>query len=573
MPDVSRVILDSLGSEGVSVFFMVPGKMINGFMSNYRAAEPGNHPRIAPVIAAAEGGAAAMADGYARAAETFGVVVALDGPGVANAVGGLVNAAADRSPVLLLSGHVPTGFDAHDALQDVTPTGLDIAAMLTPVTSSALQVRDARHPIRYWNRTLRKLVEQPTRPAYLSYAADVLFAETREPALATGSLSGPRVIGDRRDLDRVVSVLNRSGSVAVLLGSHAGNKAVRRLMTRLSEVYGIPVGCTVDAKGAFTETHPNSLGVYGYSGNPRAIDLFTRQPPETVLLLGCRPSQWNTNGWDPAIGGARHVIEVTSDLEDLGNFAPGSDTLVWDEESFLRHWESTLRETAEAGAVFPDNARLRERAARTPLHEPLPDADPAHALHPARAVRMLNTWLPDRVCVVDSGNHRSFATHYWTTAVDAGFHSSTSMGVMGWAFGAAIGVSFAREKPCLVITGDGCALMNGMEIQTAVRYGRDIVYAIFDNSSYGATYMNNKQNLPELSVLPGHDWAKFAEAVGANGFRVNSADELDTVLQKIKDVHGVHVLHILVDRDAATPARTYRANLKAFEQAKSGSGA
>lgn len=572
MPNVSRVILDSLGDEGVSVFFMVPGKMINGFMSNYRAAEPENHPRIAPVIAAAEGGAAMMADGYARAAERFGVVIALDGPGVANAVGGLVNAAADRSAVLLLSGHVPTGFDAHDALQDVTPTGLDIAAMLTPVTSSALQVRDRRHPVRYWNRTLRKLVEQPSRPAYLSYAADVLVAETTESALATGSLSDPRVIGDRREIDRVVSVLNGSRSVAVLLGSHADKKAVRRLVTRLSDRHGIPVGCTVDAKGAFPETHPNSLGVYGYSGNPRAIELFTRQPPETVLLLGCRPTQWNTNGWDPAIGGARHVIEVTSDLEDVGGFAPGSDTLVCDEEAFLRHWADSLRETAPAEGVFPDNADLRERAARSPLHEPVPD-DPTHAPHPAHVVRTLNRWLSDRVCVVDSGNHRSFATHYWTTDIDAGFYSSTSMGVMGWAFGAAIGVSFAREERCLVITGDGCALMNGMEIQTAVRYRRNIVYAVFDNSSYGATYMNNKQNLPELSVLPVHDWAKFAESVGANGFRVTSLDELDTVVQKIKDVDGVHVLHILVDRDAATPARTYRANLKAFELTKSGSEA
>ncbi|MFI9254261.1 thiamine pyrophosphate-binding protein [Streptomyces sp. NPDC053069] len=572
MPDVARVILDSLGDEGVSVFFMVPGKMINGFMSNYRAAEPENHPRVSPVIAAAEGGAAMMADGYARAAETFGVVIALDGPGVANTVGGLVNAAADRSAVLLLSGHVPTGFDAHDALQDVTPTGLDIAAMLTPVTSSALQVRDRRHPVRYWNRTLRKLVEQPSRPAYLSYAADVLAAETTETAVSTGSLSRPRVVGDRREIDRVVSALNGSRSVAVLLGSHANKKAVRRLLTGLSDTYGIPVGCTVDAKGAFTETHPNSLGVYGYSGNPRAIELFTRQPPETVLLLGCRPSQWNTNGWDPGIGDARHVVEVTSDLEDIGCFAPGSDTLVCDEETFLQHWAESLREAAAAGPVFPDNADLRARAARIPLHDPVPD-EPTDAPHPARAVRILNRWLSDRVCVVDSGNHRSFATHYWTTDIDAGFHSSTSMGVMGWAFGAAIGVSFAREEPCLVITGDGCALMNGMEIQTAVRYRRNIIYAVFDNSSYGATYMNNKQNLPELSVLPGHDWAKFAESVGANGYRVTSLDELDTVVQKVKDVDGVHVLHVLVDRDAATPARTYRANLKAFERAKSGSEA
>ncbi|WP_260639550.1 thiamine pyrophosphate-binding protein [Streptomyces angustmyceticus] len=569
MPNVAREILDSLWDEGVSTFFMVPGKMINAFMSSYRAADQEGNPRISPVVAAVEGGAAMMADGYARASEKFGAVIALDGPGVANTVGGLVNAHADRSPVLLLSGHIPTGFDAHDALQDVTPTGLDMAAMLTPVTSSALQVRNAAHPIRYWDITLKKLVECPTRPAYLSYPADVLFAEPAESAVRTRSLSVPRLMCDEEDLSRTVATVNASSSVAVLVGSHANNREVRALLTRLSDSHDVLVGSTVDAKGAFTESHPNNVGVFGYSGNLRAIDLFTRQPPETVLLLGCRPSQWNTNAWDARLSSARNVIEVTSSIEDIGNFAPGSQTLLCDELTFLETWESSLTED-----TFKENRGLCERVRSTPLHEAVPDAPEETApLHPARAVQCLNSWLADRVCVVDSGNHRSFATHYWTTHIDAGFHSSTSMGVMGWAFGAAIGVSFARNEPCLVISGDGCALMHGMEIQTAVRYRRNIIFAIFDNSSYGATYMNNKNNLPELSVLPVHDWVKFAESMGASGFRATSLDELDTVVQKVKDADGVHVIHVMVDRDAATPAQSYRENLKSFEQSRSGSNA
>ncbi|MEW1655444.1 thiamine pyrophosphate-dependent enzyme [Streptomyces sp. NPDC093707] len=566
MPNVSRVILDSLGDEGISAFFMVPGKMINAYMSNYRQGDEQGHPRIAPVIAAAEGGAAAMADGYARASEKFGVAIALDGPGVANAVGGLVNAQADRSPVVLLSGHIPRGFDARDALQDVTPTGLDMAALLAPVTSSSLQVRSAGHPIRYWNTTLRSLAACPTRPVYLSYAADVLFAETDESAVSMRALTSSHTSCDQADLDRVITRINESASVAVLVGSHANKRDVRKLLTRLSESHDILVGSTIDAKGAFTESHPNSVGVFGYSANLRAVGLFARNPPETVLLLGCRPSQWNTNAWDPGLSGARNIIEVTSSIEDIGNFVPGSETLLCDELAFLRHWETTL-----AGTAFAGNAAVRERAETVPLHEPVPDD--VDALHPARAVQCLNKWLKDRVCIADSGNHRSFATHYWTTHIDAGFHSSTTMGVMGWAFGAAIGISYARQEGCLVITGDGCALMNGMEIQTAVRYRRNIIFAIFDNSSYGATYMNNKNNLPELSVLPAHDWVKFAESVGAAGFRVRTLDELDTVAQKIKDDDGVYVLHIMVDRDAGTPAQSYRENLTSFAKSRSGSDA
>ncbi|MGW7578681.1 thiamine pyrophosphate-binding protein [Streptomyces sp. NPDC054765] len=261
-----------------------------------------------------------VADGYARASEKFGAVIALDGPGVANTVGGLVNTNAERSPVLLLSGHIPTGFDAHDALQGVTPTGLDMAAMLTPVTSSSLQARSAVQPIRYWNITLKKLVECPTRPAYLSYPADVLFAETAEPAVRTRTLSTPRLMCAQEELDRTIATISASASVAVLVGSNANKRDVRALLTRLSESHAVLVGSTVDAKGAFPESHPNNVGVFGYSGILRAIDRFTRQPPETVLL-GCRPSQWNTNAWGARLSGARNVIEVTSSIEDIGNFA------------------------------------------------------------------------------------------------------------------------------------------------------------------------------------------------------------------------------------------------------------
>ncbi len=562
MPNVSRVILDSLWAEGASAFFMVPGKQINAFMSNYRDGEYAGHPRISPVISAAEGGAAMMADGYARASERFGVVIALDGPGVANTVGGISTACADRSPVVLLSGHVPTGFDAHDALQDVTPTGLDTASVLRPLTSTSLQVRSAAHPIRYFDITLRKLVEQPTRPVYLSYAADVLFSETSDAPLRTNTLSKSHLICDPVDLQRVIGTVNASSSVAVLLGSQANKKAVRRLLTRLSEDHDILVGSTLDAKGAFTESHPNSVGVFGYSGNQRAHDLFMRNGPETALLIGCRPSQWNTNGW-AGVSGAENVIEVTSEVKDIGNFSPGSRTLLCDELTFLEHWEASLTEES-----FPGNADLRERVEQVRLHDDIPDE--GDAMSPAQAVRCLNSWLKDRICVADSGNHRSFATHYWTTDIDAGFYSTTNMGMMGWAFGAAVGISFARDEPCLVITGDGCTLMHGMEIQTAVRYRRNIIFAIFDNSSYGATHMNNIKNIPELSALPNHDWVKFAESMGATGFRVTSIGELDTVVQKIKDIDGVHVLHLVVDRDAPTPAGSYRSNLKAFEASNTG---
>ena len=94
--NLASYILRALCKEGIKYFFMVPGRLINPFMSCYT---PDNCEEIKPVIAAHESGAAMMADGYARGSEKFGVSIVLDGPGSANALGGVANSFSDNQPV------------------------------------------------------------------------------------------------------------------------------------------------------------------------------------------------------------------------------------------------------------------------------------------------------------------------------------------------------------------------------------------------------------------------------------------------------------------------------------------
>lgn len=167
---------------------------------------------------------------------------------------------------------------------------------------------------------------------------------------------------------------------------------------------------------------------------------------------------------------------------DLDFVIEADGAIVADEEIFLDALLETdaLRESREAGAGY-----IGELASR-PLfydYEPAPD----DRIHPADAVRAVHEVLGDRICIADSGNHRSFATHYWLTEIAQGFYSANTMCSMGWAIPASIGIHLARRAPCVVITGDGCMLMHGIEIQTAARYHADVVYVVFNNGYYGAT--------------------------------------------------------------------------------------
>jgi acetolactate synthase-1/2/3 large subunit len=138
---------------------------------------------------------------------------------------------------------------------------------------------------------------------------------------------------------------------------------------------------------------------------------------------------------------------------------------------------------------------------------------------------------------VDSGAHAFFAGHYWTAYEPGRFFSSIKyMGAMGWAIAAAMGAQLTRpDAPCVVVTGDGCMLMNGVEIQTAARYRIPLICVVFNNSAFGNPKLRADRISPamgQLHALPTHDWAKFAESIGALGITVDDPVDLTNAFER-----------------------------------------
>src|SRR5260364_401728 len=186
----AQYILDALFQEGIEYFFMVPGKMINAFMSCFNLEE---QERISPVVAAFEGGAMMMAEGYARASEKFGAAIVLDGPGIANTIGGVANAYADRYPVMLISGQIPKYYEMMGALQDSTQSGLDLAAVLKPITHTSYHIRHVENLPRYFKATVKSMYGHHKGPSHFSVAKDVLLEEVN----STYRPIDPGIVGNR----------------------------------------------------------------------------------------------------------------------------------------------------------------------------------------------------------------------------------------------------------------------------------------------------------------------------------------------------------------------------------------
>ncbi|WP_081463813.1 thiamine pyrophosphate-dependent enzyme [Candidatus Glomeribacter gigasporarum] len=344
--------------------------------------------------------------------------------------------------------------------------------------------------------------------------------------------------------------------MAILVGARANHKRVSEHLVKLSEKYNVLVASTVSSKGVFPENHRNYLGVYGYSGHRRAIETLLSNKIETLILLGFDTTQWTSLVWEEDIKKGKYLLQVGTDIKDLDFVIDIDSVIISDEAEFL----SFLERSGCLEKIKYANESLIKDLQTIPLFYEVV-RDKGSGIHPADAIQMINECLGDYICIADSGNHRSFTTHYWVSRGTNKFFSANTICPVGWAIPASVGISLARKDSCVVMTGDGCMLMHGIEIQTAARYKRDILYIVFNNSYYGATYFNNKRNIKEMSALPTHNWKKFSESLGLTGWRVNTLDELRSALKNKSEQSGTFLIDMICDHEPETPVSEYKARV------------
>ena len=165
-------ILDALALEEIDHLFMVPGGLVDPFLPAL-----GTQKASRPIVAAQEGGAACMADGYARASGKFGAALCIGGPGLANTVTALATAQSDGSPVLLMSGEVSTLVEGLGMFQDASPQTLDDVEIVKPVVRYSSSIDNPRNLPHLFKHAMLLLRTQPIGPVHVSLPQDILTGE------------------------------------------------------------------------------------------------------------------------------------------------------------------------------------------------------------------------------------------------------------------------------------------------------------------------------------------------------------------------------------------------------------
>ncbi|QRY50204.1 thiamine pyrophosphate-binding protein [Mycolicibacterium septicum] len=452
-------VVDYLAHAGVRHLFGVGGANIEDL---YDAAH--FHPGVTAVLAKHEFSAATMADGYSRARAGLGVVAATSGGASLNLIPGLGESLASRVPVLAVVGQPPSPQDGLGSFQDTSGRNgsLDAAALFTEVSVYCRRVLSPDDVLVELPRAVE--AARTGGPAVLLIPKDV--QQSMIAAAPVRQINGHRSPAEP-ELEVIADALVAvDGPITIIAGEHVARDDARAQLEELRLATGALIATAPDAK----DVSAADLGVTGVMGHRGVAEAIAGSA--LCLLVGTRLPLTARAGLDDALA----AVPIFS----IGPAVPYLPCRHVHTDELRRSLAQVTR--AVRGRSDP---RRQQVADRTPA-ELTPPAFDGAGIRYREAMQLLDETLPDDAdVVVDAGNTGASAIHHLPVRQSGRFVAALGMGGMGYSFGAAIGMAFARNnRRTVVIAGDGAFFMHGMEIHTAVQYRLPITFVLFNNNAH-----------------------------------------------------------------------------------------
>ena len=533
----SRALFEALKAEGVRHIFGIPGGAI---IPVYDALY--DEHEIVHILTRHEQAAAHAADGYARALGKPGVCMTTSGPGATNLTTGILNAYMDSSPVVAISGQVPTKTLGTDAFQEA-----DMLSVMLPVTKHNFIVHTVEELPATIRLAFRTAMSGRPGPVHIDLPKDVQVssADLKIPAEITYDKL-PKLEPDPEDVRMAVRMMVSAAQPVIYAGGGVIWSGASAELVQLAELLGAPVVTSLMGKGAIPEDHPLSLGMLGMHGRMAANLAVT----ECDLLVGI-----GVRFSDRATGDVRHfaprakIIHVDIDRVEIGKNVRVDLPVIADAKLFLRAVLAGLRLQAQKGRTSEWLERI-ERLRRD--LSPRMDYDEV-PIKPQRAVKEIMEVLgADGIVVTEVGQCQMWAAHFYQVRRPRHFISSGGLGTMGFGFPASIGAKVARPECDVVnIAGDGSFLMNSQEMATAVVNRINVVSCIFNNGYLGMVkqwqdlFYGKRRSAVDLRGSP--DFVRLAEAYGGWGDRATRPGEIGPKLREALKSGKPAILDIPID--------------------------
>jgi pyruvate oxidase len=524
-------LIELLMEWGVEHIYGMPGDSINSIIEPLRKAQD----KIKFIQVRHEEAGALAAAAYAKLTGKIGVCTAIAGPGAIHLLNGLYDAKLDKVPVLAITGQVESDLIGTDSFQEVKLERLfDDVAVYNQRIMSAEQ--------------LPAVVNQAIRTAYAKKGVAVLTIPDDIPRFEVGSEARvtshfhvmQEIFPLQKDLQKAKELISNAEKPVILAGR--GVQGIREKLLTLAEQIAAPIVLTLPGKGAIPDKHPYCLGGLGLIGTKPSYEAM--QETDMLIMIGTSypftgflPEKAKTIqiDLDPSQIGKRYPV-------DVGLAGEAAKTLEWFIENVSKKENHDfLEKCQERMKKWWEGLEQQEENDSVPIK-------------PQRVIHELQKVVPDdAIMSVDVGNVTVWMARYFHMT-NQKFTISSWLATLGCGLPGAIAGSIAYpEKRVFAICGDGGFGMTMNDFVTAVKYHLPIIVIVLNNHKIAMIKFEQEVmgNIEFGTDLCNPNFAKYAEACGGVGYRVEKPSDLLPALESATQQNKPCIIDVVVDANEA----------------------
>jgi acetolactate synthase I/II/III large subunit len=551
---------ECLKQEGVSKVFGQCGH------TNYALIDSCRRHEIEYVSFRHEQLAAHAADAYYRVTHKLAVLNVHLSPGMTNAITGVITAAADSTPMVVICGNTPSYHHAREAHQQIRfHSDASQSDIYKPFCKRVWRVDDAKLLPDVMGRALNLAQSGRPGPVLIDVPMDV-FSQQIDDTICTKCRrpNYPRVAGDSKGVAAAVKMLREAKKPVIFAGNGVLLSEATQELREFVELSNIPIATTLMGKGIFPENHALSLGMTGIWGSRVAND--TTREADVILAIGTAFGESDCSSWDPrytfAIPPTR-LIQVDIEAQEIGKSYPAAIGIVGDAKATLREFISQYKQAGDPIQSYPASF-LAERKQQWQDELATSQKDEGKPIHPARLLAELVAVIPDDAIVVtDVGWNKNGAGQQLQSVKPSTFLTSGGMATMGFSPGAAVGAQLgAPDKKVVCLVGDGGLMSSLSALATAVELNAPVLFLLFNNYCYstirtvGTTYFNSAYGT-EFTTPDGEpynpDFPMLAKSFGIESDLVIEPSDLTGALKKALAANKPYLLEVRTRGDVPMP--------------------
>ncbi len=537
----AQLLVDALRTNGVGRAFCVPGESYLSVLDALVDA-----PEIDLMACRQEGGAAMMAAAHGKLTGGPGICFVTRAPGATNASGGVHVAFQDSIPMILFIGQIARSMVDREAFQEI-----DYRRMFGEMSKWTAQIDDSARVPEYLSHAFHLATSGRPGPVVLALPEDML--QERAPAGDIAAAARIQAHPAAADMQRLAGFLGDANRPLVMLGGGGWSAEACADIRKFAEAFDLPVTCSFRCQDLFDNEHANYAGDVAIGVNPKLAARLDES--DLLIAVGPRLGEMTTSGYT--------LLGIPTPKQTLVHVHPGADELGRVYQPALAINAGMAPFAAAAAALEPAGASpwgdWTRQARDDYLAWNAPTAIPGD-LQLGDIVKWLSDSLPPETIVSNGAGNYSTWVHRFYRYRGFGTQLGPTSGSMGYGVPAAIAAKrLYPERPVVAFAGDGCFLMTGQELATAVQYGINIVIIVVNNSMYGTIRMHQERRYPDRvsgTDLVNPDFAALARAYGAHGEKVERTEDFAAAFERAAEAGTPAIIELTLDPDAITPTAT-----------------